>query len=55
MLDGSFLIMRLSAKALWLSVSMFDAISQMFGQLEDRDGPLTLVTGVRQLDLHPKL
>lgn len=55
MLDGSFLIARLSAEGLWLSVSMFDAISQMFGQLEDRDGPLILVTGVWQFDLHPKL
>ena len=54
MLDGSFLITRLSAEALWLSVSMFYAICQMFGQLKDSGSPLILVTGIWQ-DLHPKL
>lgn len=60
MLGGSFLIMRLSEEALWLSVSMFYVIkqcliSQMFGQLRDRNSPLIPVTGIWQFDLHPKL
>lgn len=55
MLDESFLISGLSAEALWLSVSRFCTISQMFGQLKDGDSLLLLVTPIWQFDLHPKL
>lgn len=55
MLDESFLIPELSVEALWLTVSRFCTISQMFGQLKDGDSLLILVTGIWQFDLHPKL
>lgn len=37
MWDESFLIPELSAEALWLSMSRFHVISQVFGQLGDGD------------------
>ena len=40
---------------LWLTVSGLCTISQVFGQLKDGDGLLTLVTGIWQFDLHPEL
>lgn len=55
MWDESFLIPGLSDEALWLSVSRFYTISQVFGQLKDGDSLLVLVTGIWQFDLHLKL
>lgn len=55
MLDERFLIPGLCAEALWLSVSRFYAISQMFGQLRDGDRLPVVVSGTWQFDLHLKL
>lgn len=55
MLDESFLTPGLSVEALWLKVSMFYTIIQMFGQLKGRDSLLILVTRIWLFDLYPKL